>query len=70
MKIIAIEKLLTKNMDRKEFLLFLGLVLITVIGIPGFMNSIAELIEPKRQTQGFGSGTYGGVKQKGDKLHG
>ncbi len=51
-------ELLEKEVDRKEFLLYAGLILLTITGLTGMMKNISTIIHPKAQ-QGFGRGSYG-----------
>lgn len=69
MNISSFEKLLEKEMERKEFLLYLGLFLLAITGISNFLKSISESINTDKNTttqHSFGSGAYGGM-QKGGK---
>jgi len=54
----SLNKLLQKKIDRKEFLLSLGLLLITFTGISGIMQTISSILGEKPK-KGFGSGGYG-----------
>jgi hypothetical protein len=53
-----IRPLLEKEINRKEFILTLGMFLITVIGISGMLKNISALSQGK-QEKGFSSGPYG-----------
>lgn len=55
---IALQTLLTKEMDRREFLLFAGVLLVTITGLAGMTKSINNIISPKAES-GFGSNPYG-----------
>jgi hypothetical protein len=65
-----IQRILTKKMTRKEFLVYLGMIMFTVIGISSrikSLKSISSLNPTKIQKQpktlsaktSFGSGPYG-----------
>ncbi len=55
-----ISQLFQKEMTRKEFLLFIGLGFLAVIGISSRLKSIGELFHWTPQaTKGFGSSKYG-----------
>lgn len=54
----AFNTLLDKEMDRKQFLLYAGMILMTIIGLSGVINKIRELTSS--HSSGFGSGPYGG----------
>lgn len=49
-----------KEMTRKEFLVFVGLGLLAVIGITSRLKTITDLLhQPIKATKGFGKGAYG-----------
>ena len=50
-----------RKMSRKEFLGYLGLIILTMTGITGAIKSLSDFGRP---THGFGSGPYGGVQKK------
>ncbi len=58
-----LKEFLTKEMDRKEFLLCLGIIVITVTGISGILKSLSGIISQKehysKQEKGYGSKPYG-----------
>lgn len=64
MDLKPVQQLLETEMDRKEFLSYLGASLLAVIGISGLIKSIASSLEPttsKSTTKaGYGGDTYGG----------
>ena len=63
MQIALFEELLAKEMTRKEFLLHLGLLLLTITGITGLLRTVSNpnlLSKHKSVASGFGSGPYGG----------
>ena len=63
MKSAAIEALLSKKMTRREFLVYLGTLVLVLSGISGLLqklthhHQIATRAKPKH---GFGAGPYGG----------
>jgi hypothetical protein len=50
------------EMTRKEFLVYLSLAVLAITGISGMLQSLSSL-GYKRQEKGFGSGPYGGKTQ-------
>jgi sec-independent protein translocase protein TatA len=56
-------KLLTKNMTRQEFLIHLGLIVITVLGISSYINQLKSIgvksSTHKSHKHSFGSSVYG-----------
>jgi hypothetical protein len=55
-------KFLTKEMDRKEFLIHIGLIIITITGVSSILKSLLGIISREnypKQIHGFGSGPYG-----------
>ncbi len=64
MKIPAFDRLLSKEMTRKEFLLHLGLLLFAITGISGLLKTLSDprLVNNSKKIKaqnGFGSGPYG-----------
>ena len=62
---VSLQRLLSKQMTRREFLSYLGLMFITIIGISSFVKNLSDL-NPKKQIKlpssgkrAFGSGAYG-----------
>lgn len=55
----------TKKMTRKEFIYFIGLIALTVFGIPSLLKSLTDLGTPQKRKKfastkhGFGTGAYG-----------
>ena len=58
MAIKPLNQLLETEMDRKEFLLYAGLILLTITGITGIFKNISTITQGKQQN-GFGAGPYG-----------
>ena len=58
--VYSFNELLTKEVNRREFLITAGLVLLTVTGISGVIKSLTSLTDQQQtQSKGFGSGPYG-----------
>lgn len=57
--------ILNREMDRKEFLIYLGGVLITVIGVSNLLQSIGKATKSERMSSNgaFGYGPYGGFQK-------
>ena len=58
MTVPPLNQLLEKEVDRKEFLLYAGLILLAVTGISGVLKNISSVTQGK-QHNGFGAGPYG-----------
>lgn len=58
----AIDHVLAKQVNRKEFLGYLGTAALAVTGVAGITRSLRELDGPKHQASGYGSTAYGGAK--------
>ncbi len=59
------QNLLQKEMDRKEFIKHVGVGFAAIVGITTVLKTISTLSAPaKKQTLGYGSSAYGGVKTK------
>ena len=62
----VIKKLSTTKLTRKEFLVYVGAIIIGILGIPSILELISKT-NPKRKivslnkskVRGFGSGAYG-----------
>lgn len=58
------EKLLNKQMNRREFLGHIGALLLMVVGISGLMKFFingGKDSQPQATTNGYGSQNYGGA---------
>lgn len=71
MIILSAKKLFLKKMERKEFLMYIGLFFLGISGITGLLKNITESVgriapENQQHPQSFGNGPYGGL-QKGGK---
>lgn len=52
--------LLDKKMTRREFLSYMGILLVTITGIVGLMKSVSNISTPRiKKGNNFGSGPYG-----------
>lgn len=54
-----IAKLLTKEMDRKDFLKYSGGVLLAVIGVTGLLNTLSKVGGDDDNKNGYGTSAYG-----------
>lgn len=69
MKSKKLTSLLETKMSRKDFLLFLSSLLITILGITQFGDTVSNVLQSKSKniisspSGGFSSGTYGGYKK-------
>jgi hypothetical protein len=55
-----VAKLMTKEMDRKDFLKYTGGVVLAVIGVTGLMNTLMKLGGgDNHQSGGYGGSAYG-----------
>ena len=55
---LNVNDLLTKDLDRREFLQYLGLFFLAIIGVSGFLKNLSH-ITPITKKNGFGKGVYG-----------
>lgn len=58
MSIQPLNELLVKEVNRKEFLLYFGVVLLAVTGISGILKNVSGVVNGKAE-KGFGGGPYG-----------
>lgn len=62
-----IQKLFTKEMNRREFLAHLGAGLLTLVGISGVLRALVEYngktSSRRRFHSGYSSGVYGGQEK-------
>ena len=54
-----IAKLLSKEMDRKDFLKYSGGVLLAVIGVTGLLNTLSKIGNDDNNKGGYGTSSYG-----------
>jgi hypothetical protein len=54
-----ITTLLSKEMDRKDFLKHVGIAVIAVTGVSGVISSLTKLDVPSKKTAGYGGSAYG-----------
>ncbi len=59
-----IQRLFTKEMDRKGFLAHIGAGALVVIGASGLMKTLLDYnhMPRRQQVNGYSSGSYGGKK--------
>ena len=62
MNLTFFDELLHKEMDRREFLLSLGLFVLALTGITGLLRRLRDAAPGRPVAQGFGAGVYGGTK--------
>lgn len=55
-----LQTLLAHKVNRKDFLRYVGLLILAFVGIAGLMKRFEDLFRKPVQT-GYGSTTYGGV---------
>ena len=66
MKHRLLQRLLDKNMNRKEFLAHVGAGVLTVIGISGLLKHLVNYSSGPHREDGYGSNAYGG-KERGKR---
>jgi len=54
-----IARLMSKEMDRKDFLKYSGGVLLAVVGISGLLNTLLRLGGEQENPRGYGGSSYG-----------
>lgn len=62
MNLTLLNDFLAQEMDRKEFLVRLGVIVVALTGIPALLKGLTGIISGEHyphQTKGFGSGPYG-----------
>ena len=63
----SIQAILHKQLNRREFLIYLGILFLFITGVAGFMKALHDPVskgEPGAQAPGFGYGPYGGNKKE------
>jgi hypothetical protein len=72
LNIKPLQDLLSKDMDRKEFLIHVGGVMLAVVGITGLIKKLSDPFGKTRPSTantssgvGYGASTYGGSVDKG-----
>ncbi len=55
-----LQKLLIKPMSRREFLAYLGALVLAVSGIRGLLSTIHNPHKNSESTEGYGNSYYGG----------
>lgn len=57
----ALDELLQKDMDRREFLQHIGAGILTVVGVAGLINALTDTSKHQtKSTGGYGMSSYGG----------
>lgn len=59
------QTLLQEQLNRQEFLIYLGTLFLLITGVAGLMKALhnpISSVEAGRQASGFGRGTYGGKR--------
>lgn len=59
-----LNQLLTKEMDRKDFLKYTGSIILTVIGVTGLMRTVLQHQSFQSKSHGYGSSPYGGSNKR------
>jgi hypothetical protein len=59
-----IEKLMKKPMDRREFLLHVGVGTVTLVGISGLVKNLLHFTGHPQRSSGYGSSPYGGGSER------
>lgn len=57
-----VQTLLQKKMDRREFIKHVGIGFAALIGVSAVLRSMSSMSGSKQQTVGYGTSSYGGVK--------
>lgn len=57
-----LDSLLSRETDRKEFLLYLGSVSLALFGVSALIRTLTDSGSHQKRTHGYGSGSYGGRK--------
>jgi hypothetical protein len=58
-----VQKLMAKEIDRKQFLLHTGAVVLTLTGVSGLIKALTEPTTGS-SAGGYGASSYGGRKQE------
>jgi Trp operon repressor len=58
-----LQKLLDKDMNRREFLAHLGAGILAVIGVSGLLKHIVNYSSAPQRESGYGSHAYGGKER-------
>jgi hypothetical protein len=59
-----VQKLLQKDMDRRNFLKHVGIGFAAIAGITTLLKTITSLNGPQKVSNGYGSNVYGGTAAK------
>jgi hypothetical protein len=55
-----LQSILEKELSRKEFLRYLGIFILTIVGIKGIYKKLTSVFDKKQVASGYGNVTYGG----------
>lgn len=55
----VLDSVLSREMDRKEFLLNIGVLFVSLVGINSALKLLSGEKDSKHQAQGYGSSPYG-----------
>ena len=58
----ALQLLLKKEMDRKEFLLYMGSTALALTGVTGILHTLTGSTHSRVTGNGYGTSVYGGQK--------
>lgn len=60
-----LKDILDKDMERREFLQYIGAAILSILGIAGIIRVLLHGHNPTSKVQlfGYGSSTYGGTKK-------
>lgn len=58
----TLKSVLDKELNRKEFLIYIGTLLLTVVGVSGLMKAIIDPLKSSQSStsNGYGQSVYGG----------
>lgn len=59
----VIQTILSKPMNRREFLAHVGAGALTVVGVSGLIRTLSEYTGKPHRISGYGSTSYGGPKK-------
>lgn len=59
---VNLQPLFEKPMSRREFLKYVGAVLLSLIGVSRLMKALTHEQTSSQRSAGYGGGTYGGNK--------
>lgn len=65
MQLKEFKSLLESKMSRKEFIIHVGLLILSIFGITAMFRNITNTFSYPVQSKGYGSSAYGGKKKNG-----